>query len=78
MLDPADGLDLVGVGLGAVLIVVPELSLASVSLQDVLVSTVAGELIGHPAVDKERKRRAELSVCFSLGPNTAAFDTRQQ
>ena len=48
MLNSADRLDLVSVSLGAVLVVVFELSLASVSLQDVLVATVAGELVGHP------------------------------
>lgn len=48
VLDSADRLDLVGVSLSAVLIVVSVLSLVSVSLQDVLVATVTGELIGHP------------------------------
>lgn len=50
MLDPPDGLHLVGVSLGAVLVVVSVLALVSVSLQDVLVAAVTGELVGHPAV----------------------------
>lgn len=49
MLDPTNGLHLVGVSLGAELIVVSVLALVSVSLQDVLVATVTRELIGHPA-----------------------------
>lgn len=49
VLDPTNGLHLVGVSLGAVLIVVSVLALASVSLQDVLVTTVTRELVGHPA-----------------------------
>lgn len=53
VLDPTDGLHLVGVSLGAVLVVVSVLALASVSLQDVLVATVTRELVGHPA-DKGR------------------------
>lgn len=59
MLDPADGLHLVGVSLGAELIVVSVLALVSVSLQDVLVTTVTGELVGNPAAGKERERRHE-------------------
>lgn len=51
MLDPTDRLHLVGVSLGAVLIVVSVLALVSVSLQDVLVATVTRELVGHPAVE---------------------------
>lgn len=49
VLDPTNGLHLVGVSLGAVLIVVSVLALVSVSLQDILVATVTRELIGHPA-----------------------------
>lgn len=53
MLDPTNGLHLVGVSLGAELIVVSVLALVSVSLQDVLVATVTRELVGHPAAGKE-------------------------
>lgn len=53
MLDPTNGLHLVGVSLGAVLIVVSVLALVSISLQDVLVATVTRELVGNPAVKKE-------------------------
>lgn len=56
VLDPTDGLHLVGVGLGAELVVVSVLALVSVSLQDVLVTTVTGELVGHPAAGQERGR----------------------
>lgn len=61
VLDPTDGLHLVGVSLGAELIVVSVLALVSVSLQDVLVTTVTGELVGHPAAGKMRERRHETS-----------------
>lgn len=58
MLDPTNGLHLVGVSLGAVLIVVSVLALVSISLQDVLVATVTRELIGHPAaVGKWKKKK---------------------
>ncbi len=53
VLDPTNGLHLVGVSLGAVLVVVSVLALVSVSLQDVLVATVSRELVGHPATQKE-------------------------
>lgn len=53
VLDPTNGLHLVGVSLGAVLIVVSVLALVSISLQDVLVATVTRELVGNPAVKKE-------------------------
>lgn len=56
VLDPTDGLHLVGVSLGAELVVVSVLALVSVSLQDVLVTTVTGELVGHPAAGEERGR----------------------
>lgn len=55
MLDPTNGLHLVGVSLGAVLVVVSVLALVSVSLQDVLVTTVTRELVGHPATERERE-----------------------
>lgn len=53
VLDPANGLHLVGVSLGAVLVVASVLALVSVSLQDVLVSTVTRELVGNPAAERE-------------------------
>lgn len=56
MLHPADRLHLVGVSLGAVLIIVSELALASVSLENVLVSTVTGELVGHPPGKRKKER----------------------
>lgn len=56
VLDPTDGLHLVGVSLGAELVVVSVLALVSVSLQDVLVTTVTGELVGHPAAGEKRGR----------------------
>lgn len=71
VLDSADRLDLVGVSLSAVLVVVSVLSLVSVSLQDVLVTTVTGELIGHPAV----KRRAHVVhlIIFLMGLNHTKY-----
>lgn len=54
VLDPTNRLHLVGVSLGAVLVVVSVLALVSVSLQDVLVATVTRELVGNPAVERER------------------------
>lgn len=69
VLDPTDGLHLVGVSLGAELVVVSVFALVSVSLQDVLVTTVTGELVGHPAVGgRERNEggmRSELLKCIS-------------
>ena len=59
MLDPTNGLHLVGVSLGAELIVVSVLSLVSVSLQDVLVTTVTRELVGHPAEEREEEEEEE-------------------
>lgn len=56
VLDPTDGLHLVGVSLGAELVVVSVLALVSVPLQDVLVTTVTGELVGHPAGGERWKR----------------------
>lgn len=62
VLDPTDGLHLVGVSLGAELVVVSVLALVSVPLQNVLVTTVTGELVGHPAGEgRERK----LLECLS-------------
>lgn len=55
VLDPTNRLHLVGVSLGAVLVVVSVLALASVSLQNVLVATVTRELVGHPAAERERE-----------------------
>lgn len=59
VLDPTNGLHLVGVGLGAVLVVVSVLALVSVSLQDVLVATVTRELVGNPAAERRRQGRRE-------------------
>lgn len=59
VLDPTNGLHLVGVSLGAVLVVVSVLALVSVSLQDILVATVTRELVGHPAVREGRRRRSQ-------------------
>lgn len=59
VLDPTNGLHLVGVSLGAVLIVVSVLALVSVSLQDVLVATVTRELIGHPAAGGKWKKKTK-------------------
>lgn len=61
MLDPTNGLHLVGVSLGAVLVVVSVLALVSVSLQDVLVATVTRELVGYPAAERDRGRWGESS-----------------
>lgn len=54
MLNPTNGLHLVGVSLGAELVVVSVLSLVSVSLQDVLVASISWELVGHPAEKTKR------------------------
>lgn len=60
VLDPTNGLHLVGVSLGAVLIVVSVLALVSVSLQDVLVATVTRELIGHPATGEKWGKKRQV------------------
>lgn len=61
VLDPTNGLHLVGVSLGAELVVVSVLSLVSVSLQDVLVATVTRELVGHPAAEIEGENEKGVS-----------------
>lgn len=63
MLHPANGLHLIGVSLGTELIIVSELALTSVSLENVLVSTVTGELVGDPPRKRERER-ARLDHVF--------------
>lgn len=50
MLDPANGLDLMCVCLGAIFIEVSVFSFTPVPLKDVLVSTVTRVLVSHPAV----------------------------
>lgn len=62
VLDPTNRLHLVGVSLGAVLVVVSVLALASVSLQNVLVATVTRELVGHPAAERERGGQEGVKV----------------
>lgn len=62
MLNSSDGLDLIAVGLGAELIIVPEFSLTSVSLKDILVSTVTWKLVAHPAAVGAKVRRR--SACY--------------
>lgn len=49
LLNSAHRLDLIGVCLGAVLVVASVLCLVSVPLKDVLISTVTGKLIAYPA-----------------------------
>lgn len=67
VLDSADRLDLVGVSLSAVLVVVSVLSLVSVSLQDVLVATVTGELVAHPANGGEGENILKQAPALNLG-----------
>lgn len=55
LLDSTDGLDLEGLSVGAKLSVVLVLSSMTVTLHDVLVSTVTRILVAHPAVE-ERER----------------------
>lgn len=50
VLDPPDGLNLGGLGMGAKLTVTLVLSSATVTLHDVLVATVARVLVAHKAV----------------------------
>ena len=61
VLHAADRLDLIGVSLGAKLVVVFELALTSVSLEDVLVSTITRELVAHPPVEEERRKKDKYS-----------------
>lgn len=51
VLDPPDGLDLGSLGVGAKLTVTLVLSSATVTLHDVLVATVARELVAHKAAE---------------------------
>lgn len=75
VLDPTDGLHLVGVSLGAELVVVSVLALVSVSLQDVLVTTVTGELVGHPAAGEERGRNEVNKEVLGHGWNVENIST---
>lgn len=52
LLDSTDGLDLEGLSVGAELSVVLVLSSVTVTLHDVLVSTVTRILVAHPAVEE--------------------------
>lgn len=70
MLNSAHRLDLIGVCLGAIFIVASVLSLASVSLKDVLISTVTGKLIANPAAREKQisfiAQRTNKSGCGEL------------
>ncbi len=55
LLNSAHRLDLIGVCLGAVLVVASVLCLVSVPLKDVLISTVTGKLIAYPAAREKGK-----------------------
>lgn len=77
VLDPTNGLHLVGVSLGAELVVVSVLALVSVSLQDVLVATVTRELVGNPAAKggRERERGGRVSQGQIKEYNTSFKET---
>lgn len=70
LLNSAHRLDLIGVCLGAVLIVASVLSLVSVPLKDVLISTVTGKLIAYPAAREKGKspllHRTQIRLCREL------------
>lgn len=66
LLDSTQGLHLEGLSMGAPLSVVFVLAAVSITLQDVLVTTVARELVAHPArgggeEDTEEEREADDS-----------------
>lgn len=56
MLDTADRLDLGGLAVGAPVLPVLVVSTVSLTLHDVLLAPVAGELVAHKAVGRERER----------------------
>lgn len=62
MLNPPDGLDLRGLGVGAKLTVALILSSVAVTLHDVLVATVARELVAHEARGREENRSIRYTV----------------
>ena len=62
MLNPPDGLDLRGLGMGAKLTVTLVLSSVAVTLHDVLVATVAGELVAHEATGRDESRPIRYTV----------------
>lgn len=57
LLDTADGLDLRGLGVRAKLPEVLVLSAVAVTLHDVLVATVTGELVAHKTVEDRQTNR---------------------
>lgn len=60
LLDPPDGLNLGGLGVGAKLAVTLELSSATVRLQDVLVATVSRVLVAHKAAERNKNESGPL------------------
>lgn len=65
LLDSTDGLDLEGLSMGAPLPVVLELPSVTITLHDVLVSTVTRILVAHPTVE-ERERLLIADSSFVL------------
>lgn len=57
MLDPPDGLNLGSLGVRAKLTVTLELSSMTVTLHDVLMSTITGVLVAHKTGEKKPKSR---------------------
>ena len=60
MLDASDGLDLRGLAVGAPVLPVLVVSAVSLTLHDVLLASVARELVAHKAVGRRRKTRESV------------------
>lgn len=62
VLDPPDGLNLGSLGVGAKLTVTLVLSSAAVTLHDVLVATVARELVAHKTAGKNKNMLIKCNI----------------
>lgn len=62
VLDPPDGLNLGGLGMGAKLTVTLVLSSATVTLHDVLVATVARVLVAHKAEEMSENMLIKVHI----------------
>ena len=59
LLNTADGLDLRGLAVGAKLPEVFELPTVTITLHDILVSTITRILVAHKSVEKSQRERGE-------------------
>lgn len=64
LLNTADGLDLRGLAVGAKLPEVFELPTVTITLHDILVSTITRVLVAHKSVEKsQREKEVQMKCC---------------